>query len=62
MEIQDLLIDGIEFLESLSPTEENTTRIQSWRDQLNQTNATTPPKCPKGEYYNGHTCVADIGE
>lgn len=26
-------------------------------------NATTPPpKCPKGEYWNGTACVPDIGE
>lgn len=27
-----------------------------------QTATVTPPTCPKGEYWNGTACVADIGE
>jgi hypothetical protein len=62
MELQDLLIEGIEFLESLPESEEINTKLASWRDHLNQVNATTPPpKCQTGYYWNGLACVKDVG-
>lgn len=47
MDLQTLLIEGIEFLESQRTLDE--VRIANWRDHLNQVNTnTTTPKCPTG--------------
>ena len=63
MNLQETLIDGIEFLRSLPYSEENETRIAHWNEQLNTVNmqAGTVPTCPTGYYWNGTACVKDVG-
>lgn len=58
MTLQELLIDGIEFLETMPGQEE---RLQAWRDHLDRVNQQTDvvPTCPKGYYWNGTNCQLD---
>jgi len=60
MNLQELLIDGIEFLSTLPDQED---RLTQWQEHLNEVNrsGTTPPNCPKGYYWNGSQCVLDVG-
>ncbi len=60
MELQELLIDGIEFLQTVPGQEE---RLQAWRDHLDRVNqqSGTTPVCPVGEYWNGTSCVDNVG-
>jgi hypothetical protein len=63
MTLQELLIDGIEFLESLPFSAENETRLEEWRGHLDGVNVAsgTTPSCPKGYYWNGTNCQLDVG-
>jgi len=59
MDLQELLIDGIEFLETLPDQEE---RLQAWREHLDSVNQTSSnPRCPTGYVWDSvlKTCVFD---
>lgn len=60
MDLQELLIDGIEFLQTVPGQEE---RLQAWRDHLDSVNreSGTVPKCATGYYWNGTECVLNVG-